>query len=173
MHFHGHFELEPITINVLDVTSEVSLSLAMHTSPYPSGNTLLPISGFPRRIMADVAGDVATAPILPGRNALGMHRAPSKSSLRSVVAPITPTSPPPPYLQEQRAASRTGHHSTPRHSPIATHHEEAEEGEEEHVVIEGVVERKGAFTNYSGKTIPTYERKEAFVLGQPPRRVRN
>ncbi|KAI0143270.1 hypothetical protein BJ166DRAFT_87666 [Pestalotiopsis sp. NC0098] len=164
MHFHGHFELEPITVNVLDETSEVSLSLAMHTSPYPSGSTMLPISGFPRRIMADVAGE-ASAPMGAGRSALGMHKAPSKSSLRSMVppAPISPVSPPPPYLKE-RAASTRG--QNPKHSPILSQNEEDGGGEE-------VAESKSAFPNYSGKIAPAYKHRNGFVLGQPPRRVRN
>lgn len=164
MHFHGHFELEPITVNVLDESSEVSLSLAMHTSPYPSGSTMLPISGFPRRIMADVASEVST-PMGPGRSALGMHKAPSKSSLRSMVppAPISPASPPPPYLKE-RAASVRG--QNPKHSPILSQHEEDGGGGE-------VAEGRSAFPNYSGKIAPAYKHRNGFVLGQPPRRVRN
>ncbi|KAH6656249.1 hypothetical protein BKA67DRAFT_514151 [Truncatella angustata] len=58
MHFHGHFELEPLTITTLDETSEISLSLILHQTPYPSGSTVLPISGFPRRIMSEPAGNV-------------------------------------------------------------------------------------------------------------------
>ncbi|KAK6071894.1 hypothetical protein SCUP515_07678 [Seiridium cupressi] len=67
MHFHGHFELDALTMNVLDETSEVSLSLALHIAPYPSGSTVLPISGFPRRIMAEPGGNgpVPSSPGIP------------------------------------------------------------------------------------------------------------
>ncbi|KAI0137141.1 hypothetical protein BJ170DRAFT_573205 [Xylariales sp. AK1849] len=78
MHFHGQFGLDPLRINTLDESSEVSLSLSLQTAPYPSGVTVLPISGFPRRVMAegaDAYGGVGT---------LGMlHCASSEPGIRS------------------------------------------------------------------------------------------
>ncbi|KAH8677541.1 hypothetical protein BX600DRAFT_430886 [Xylariales sp. PMI_506] len=53
MHYRGHFELQPLRISTVDETTEVGLSLCLQPAAYQSGATTLPISGFPRRVMAD------------------------------------------------------------------------------------------------------------------------
>ncbi|KAI1842756.1 hypothetical protein JX266_011077 [Neoarthrinium moseri] len=70
MHFHGHFVLEPLRLDVLDETSEVRLSLGLQAAAYPSGSTVLPISGFPRRVMAEPGGAPAAAS--PGSAQIGI-----------------------------------------------------------------------------------------------------
>jgi hypothetical protein len=155
MHFHGHFELDPLAINVLDETTEVFLSLALNTAPYPSGSTVLPISGFPRRIMAEPGRSGPTASGV-GKAHSGMHRAPSKSSLNSSFRSATST-PPPPYIPT-RKSSRRGD----THYPILT----AGDGQG------GGRERTGSFTNFSGKIDPSYVNL-GEVLGQQPRSIRN
>jgi hypothetical protein len=160
MHFHGHFELEPLSIKVLDETSEVSLSLALHTAPYPSGSTVLPISGFPRRIMAEPSGIGGGAASGPGNAPLGMHRAPSKSSLNYSFRSTTPTpapTPPPPYIPV-RTSSRGGNN----HYPILIRHG-----------VGAGAERTGAFTNFSGKIPPSYINPGGLVGHQEPQSIRN
>jgi hypothetical protein len=61
IHLHGHFYLEPIRINTMNETSEVVLSLGLQTGLTPSGVSVLPISGFPRRVMAESGHGIAQA----------------------------------------------------------------------------------------------------------------
>lgn len=157
MHFHGHFELDPFDMNALEDTSEISLSLALHTAPYPSGSTVLPISGFPRRIMAEPGvGASSTASAGPGN--LGMHRAPSKSSLNSSFHP-TASIPPPPYIP-MRTSSRAGN----SHYPILTRQNGGSGGE---------AEKTSVFTNFSGKFNHSPYLTMGAVLGQQPQSIRN
>ncbi|KAI1342705.1 hypothetical protein F5Y15DRAFT_373717 [Xylariaceae sp. FL0016] len=61
MHLQGTFRLDPIRIHAPYEHSDVKISLCLQDSPYPSGAKTLPISGFPRRVMAEDGGIVAKA----------------------------------------------------------------------------------------------------------------
>jgi hypothetical protein len=59
IHLHGHFYLDPMQINTVDEQSEVCISLGLRTEVYQSGSSVLPISGFPRRVMAEGGHGIA------------------------------------------------------------------------------------------------------------------
>ncbi|KAH9898942.1 hypothetical protein F4778DRAFT_178322 [Xylariomycetidae sp. FL2044] len=65
MHLQGSFHLDPIRITAAQESSEIRISMCLgaggHGPPYPSGVTVLPISGFPRRLMAEDGGVVPHA----------------------------------------------------------------------------------------------------------------
>lgn len=58
MHLQGNFHLDPVRINSATENARVSISLCLQTSSYPSGVTVLPISGFPRRLMSEDGGSL-------------------------------------------------------------------------------------------------------------------
>ncbi|KAI1079978.1 hypothetical protein F5B20DRAFT_147122 [Whalleya microplaca] len=53
MHKRGYFDMEPIRIDVSKEHSIVRISLCLQAVAYPSGVTVLPISGFPRQLMSE------------------------------------------------------------------------------------------------------------------------
>lgn len=53
MYLNGFFRIDPITIKAAHENPKVNISLCLQTRPYPSGVTALPISGFPRHLMAE------------------------------------------------------------------------------------------------------------------------
>jgi len=61
MHLQGTFQLDQIRINAASEDAEVKLSLCLQSSPYPSGVHVLPISGFPRRLMSEDGSGVHQA----------------------------------------------------------------------------------------------------------------
>ncbi|KAI0005731.1 FabD/lysophospholipase-like protein [Xylariaceae sp. FL0662B] len=57
MHLQGNFQLDSIRINAATEDTEINISLCLQVRPYPSDVlTILPISGFPRRIMSEDSG---------------------------------------------------------------------------------------------------------------------
>ncbi|OTB02050.1 hypothetical protein M426DRAFT_322998 [Hypoxylon sp. CI-4A] len=56
MHLQGNFHLDPVRINSATENAEIRISLCLQTCAYPSGVTVLPISGFPRRLMSEESG---------------------------------------------------------------------------------------------------------------------
>ncbi|KAI1505709.1 hypothetical protein F5X99DRAFT_215888 [Biscogniauxia marginata] len=86
MHLQGNFHLDPVRINAATENSEVKISLCLQTHPYPSGVTVLPISGFPRRLMAE-DGSVQQAALLSPTHssAIGRTTALGNSSTRSSI----------------------------------------------------------------------------------------
>lgn len=56
MHLQGNFHLDPVRINTTMENAEIGVSLCLQTRPYPSGVTVLPISGFPRKLMSEDGG---------------------------------------------------------------------------------------------------------------------
>ncbi|KAI0471495.1 hypothetical protein GGR56DRAFT_654355 [Xylariaceae sp. FL0804] len=64
MHDRARFRLGPVRVGpVPDAASEVGISLCLWPHPYPSGAAALPISGFPRRLMAEDEGMVQNAAV--------------------------------------------------------------------------------------------------------------
>ncbi|KAI0966660.1 hypothetical protein F4678DRAFT_475768 [Xylaria arbuscula] len=53
MHLQGNFQLEHLRINAACEDSNIEISLCLQTNPYSSGVHVLPISGFPRRLMSE------------------------------------------------------------------------------------------------------------------------
>ncbi|KAI1411011.1 hypothetical protein F5Y13DRAFT_201533 [Hypoxylon sp. FL1857] len=53
MYQQGYFDMEPIRINAVKEHTTVKITLCLQTTPYPSGETSLPISGFPRQLMSE------------------------------------------------------------------------------------------------------------------------
>ncbi|KAI1760166.1 FabD/lysophospholipase-like protein [Hypoxylon sp. FL1150] len=76
IHLQGNFHLEPVRINTTMENAEISVSLCLQTRPYPSGVTVLPISGFPRKLMSEDGG------------ALVFQAGPSSSRARSSISVI-------------------------------------------------------------------------------------
>ncbi|KAI1773204.1 FabD/lysophospholipase-like protein [Hypoxylon cercidicola] len=56
MHLQGNFHLDPVRVSATTEDADVAVSLCLRTRPYPSGVTVLPISGFPRRLMSEDGG---------------------------------------------------------------------------------------------------------------------
>ncbi|KAI0886923.1 FabD/lysophospholipase-like protein [Annulohypoxylon maeteangense] len=56
MHLQGNFDLNPVRINSATEHAQITISLCLQTRPYPSGVTILPISGFPRKLMSEDSG---------------------------------------------------------------------------------------------------------------------
>lgn len=56
MHLQGNFDLNPIRITSATENAQVTISLCLQTRPYPSGVTVLPVSGFPRKLMGEDSG---------------------------------------------------------------------------------------------------------------------
>ncbi|KAI5924199.1 hypothetical protein F4810DRAFT_700832 [Camillea tinctor] len=97
MHLQGNFHLDPIRISTASENSDVKISLCLQTRPYPSGVTVLPISGFPRKLMAE-DGSAPQAPLLSpthlsvvGRGTAVSSPTPSSANTPRVV-PLTLTS---------------------------------------------------------------------------------
>lgn len=67
MHLQGNFQLDQLRINAAQENSEIKMSLCLQNVPYLSGIHVLPISGFPRRLMSE-----------DGR---GVHQAGKQSSI--------------------------------------------------------------------------------------------
>ncbi|KAL7619934.1 hypothetical protein AAE478_010481 [Parahypoxylon ruwenzoriense] len=80
MHLQGNFHLDPVRINAAMEDAEINVSLCLQTRAYPSGVTVLPISGFPRRLMSEDGGG------------LGYQAGPSSKPRLSVVEKTSPTS---------------------------------------------------------------------------------
>ncbi|KAI1371265.1 FabD/lysophospholipase-like protein [Hypoxylon crocopeplum] len=59
MHLQGNFHLDPVRINAATENAKISISLCLQTCAYPSGVTVLPISGFPRQLMTEDGGGLA------------------------------------------------------------------------------------------------------------------
>ncbi|KAH6647653.1 hypothetical protein BKA67DRAFT_394493 [Truncatella angustata] len=53
----GHFEIEPLYIQVQRELATTKVSLCLQGEPYPSGVTVLPISGFPRQLISEDKAD--------------------------------------------------------------------------------------------------------------------
>ncbi|KAI1798690.1 FabD/lysophospholipase-like protein [Daldinia bambusicola] len=53
MHLQGGFQLDPVRISTATEDAQVNISLCLQTCRYPSGAIVLPISGFPRRLMSE------------------------------------------------------------------------------------------------------------------------
>lgn len=53
MCYRGYFEIEPILIQCSRELATTKISLCLQGDPYPSGVTVLPISGFPRQLMSE------------------------------------------------------------------------------------------------------------------------
>jgi hypothetical protein len=49
----GYFEVEPFRIQCSRELATTKISLCLQNEPYPSGVTVLPISGFPRQLMSE------------------------------------------------------------------------------------------------------------------------
>ncbi|KAI2635875.1 FabD/lysophospholipase-like protein [Hypomontagnella submonticulosa] len=56
MHLQGNFHLDPVRISTTTENAQINITLCLQTHPYPSGATVLPISGFPRRLMSEDGG---------------------------------------------------------------------------------------------------------------------
>ncbi|KAI8963493.1 FabD/lysophospholipase-like protein [Daldinia sp. FL1419] len=56
MHLQGGFQLDSVRISTATEDAQVNISLCLQTRPYPSGVMVLPISGFPRRLMSEDGG---------------------------------------------------------------------------------------------------------------------
>ncbi|KAI0380484.1 FabD/lysophospholipase-like protein [Hypomontagnella monticulosa] len=56
MHLQGNFHLDPVRISTATENAQINITLCLQTYPYPSGVTVLPISGFPRRLMSEDGG---------------------------------------------------------------------------------------------------------------------
>ncbi|KAI1468230.1 FabD/lysophospholipase-like protein [Daldinia caldariorum] len=91
MHLQGGFQLDPIRISTATEDAQVNISLCLQTCRYPSGAIVLPISGFPRRLMSEDGSGL-------------MYQA-SSSSTRTFSSVI-----------EKRSSLTTGTSSTPRAS---------------------------------------------------------
>ncbi len=53
MHLQGNFQLEHLRIHATHENEDVKISLCLQNAPYSSGVHVLPISGFPRRLMSE------------------------------------------------------------------------------------------------------------------------
>ncbi|KAI1640601.1 hypothetical protein F4809DRAFT_397901 [Biscogniauxia mediterranea] len=98
MHLQGNFHLDPVRISAASENSDVKISLCLQTRPYPSGVTVLPISGFPRKLMAE-DGSVQQAPLMSPTHSSVVGRgtalssSPTPSSIDTPrVAPLAPIS---------------------------------------------------------------------------------
>ncbi|OTA56310.1 hypothetical protein K449DRAFT_468503 [Hypoxylon sp. EC38] len=67
MYQQGYFDMEPIRIDATKEHTAIKITLCLQVSPYISGETALPISGFPRQLMSE---DI-------------IHAAPSQSTILS------------------------------------------------------------------------------------------
>jgi hypothetical protein len=53
MYLRGYFNIDPIQIQVSKELASTKISLCLQSDPYPSGITVLPISGFPRQLISE------------------------------------------------------------------------------------------------------------------------
>ncbi|KAI0122402.1 FabD/lysophospholipase-like protein [Daldinia grandis] len=68
MHLQGGFQLNPLRISTITEDAQVKISLCLQTRPYHSGVVVLPISGFPRKLMGeDGSGLMYQASVSPSR----------------------------------------------------------------------------------------------------------
>ncbi|RYP02992.1 hypothetical protein DL764_005446 [Monosporascus ibericus] len=113
MRLRGYFDIDNILIYASRENSATKISLGLQTTVYPSGVTVLPISGFPRQLMSEDVGRTAASDgasvLLNGRHSVGEDPPQLQQvvpivhmeSLSPVMAksPVTaelPRSPPPP-----------------------------------------------------------------------------
>ncbi|KAI2616839.1 FabD/lysophospholipase-like protein [Hypoxylon sp. NC1633] len=61
MHLQGNFHLDPVRISSATENAKISITLCLQPYSYPSGITVLPISGFPRQLMSEDGGGLALA----------------------------------------------------------------------------------------------------------------
>ncbi|KAJ3572874.1 hypothetical protein NPX13_g4903 [Xylaria arbuscula] len=78
MHLQGNFQLDQLRINATQENSEIKMSLCLQSTPYPSGIHVLPISGFPRRLMSEDGRGVHQA-VVSMNNRSAIQRQPSLS----------------------------------------------------------------------------------------------
>ncbi|KAI1385436.1 FabD/lysophospholipase-like protein [Hypoxylon trugodes] len=62
MHLQGNFHLDPVKVSATTENADVKISLCLRTRPYPSGDIVLPISGFPRKLMTEDGGGLIYQP---------------------------------------------------------------------------------------------------------------
>ncbi|KAI2470767.1 FabD/lysophospholipase-like protein [Annulohypoxylon bovei var. microspora] len=82
MHLQGNFHLDPVRINSATENARITISLCLQTYSYPSGVTVLPISGFPRNLMSEDSGGL----LYQG----GSSSSRARSSIIETRSPITP-----------------------------------------------------------------------------------
>ncbi|KAI1374503.1 hypothetical protein F4677DRAFT_426368 [Hypoxylon crocopeplum] len=71
MYQRGYFDIELIQISTIKQHATVKITLCLQTTPYPSGETTLPVSGFPRQLMSEDISHTApsyTRSVLLGRS---------------------------------------------------------------------------------------------------------
>ncbi|KAI0024490.1 FabD/lysophospholipase-like protein [Xylariomycetidae sp. FL0641] len=73
MQVQGEFHMDPIRVHAASEEADVQLSICLQAAPYPSGASILPISGFPRKLMTEDEG-------------ASKHAAPRTPSLQSTVS---------------------------------------------------------------------------------------
>ncbi|KAI0179862.1 FabD/lysophospholipase-like protein [Hypoxylon sp. FL1284] len=91
MHLQGNFHLDPVRINTTVENAEISVSLCLQTQPYPSGVMVLPISGFPRKLMSEDGGALvfqAGPSSARGRSPMSAIEKRSRSSAASSVVTV-------------------------------------------------------------------------------------
>ncbi|KAK5631118.1 hypothetical protein RRF57_006833 [Xylaria bambusicola] len=90
MHLQGNFQLDHLRINTTQENSEVKISLCLQSAPYSSGIHVLPISGFPRRLMSEDGRGVHQA-VVSMNNRSTIQRQPSFVSTNPSNRSTTPT----------------------------------------------------------------------------------
>ncbi|KAI1332169.1 hypothetical protein F5Y16DRAFT_215601 [Xylariaceae sp. FL0255] len=103
MHLHGNFELEKLNINAPTEDAQVKISFCLQTNSYPSGVGVLPISGFPRRLISEDGVGVphAVPPMTPRSSIIqrpststtnhssSLRTSSSMTAMRTVSSPTT------------------------------------------------------------------------------------
>ncbi|KAI0525394.1 hypothetical protein F5B22DRAFT_337057 [Xylaria bambusicola] len=90
MHLQGNFQLDHLRINATQENSEVKISLCLQGAPYSSGIHVLPISGFPRRLISEDGRGVHQA-VVSMNNRSTIQRQPSFISTDPSNRSTTPT----------------------------------------------------------------------------------
>ena len=60
MRLRGYFDLDRVRLHAARENAYTRISMGLQTAPYPSGVTVLPISGFPRQLMSEDGGPTGT-----------------------------------------------------------------------------------------------------------------
>ncbi|KAI0205198.1 hypothetical protein F4808DRAFT_473273 [Astrocystis sublimbata] len=90
MHQQGNFQLYQLRIRAAHENSKIKLSLCLQSIPYRSGVHVLPISGFPRRLMSEDGSGVHQA-VISMNNQSKIQRHPSGNTADATDS-TTPTS---------------------------------------------------------------------------------